>query len=57
MHPDIDTATLETCPLTDTQRGGKNARVYLNGKPIRLTPNNCTTPIECQGYGRGIGGV
>ncbi len=55
MHPgdSIDTATLQLGPLTATQRGGKNASVTLNGKPLRLTLKSCSTPFECQGYGGG----
>ena len=49
----LDTATLQLGPLTATQRGGKNASVTLDGKPIRLELRSCTTPFECQGYGGG----
>ena len=49
----LDAATLQLGPLTATQRGGKNASINLNGKPIRLELRGCTTPFECQGYGVG----
>ena len=56
MHPgsyDLATATLELGPLTANARGGKNASVTINGKPLKYHLENCTTPFECQGYGGG----
>ena len=47
----IDTANLAIGPLTATARGGKNASVSIDGKPVRLTLKGCTTPFECQAYG------
>ena len=50
---DLATATLELGPLTANARGGKNASITLNGKPLKFQLKNCTTPFECQGYGGG----
>ena len=49
---DLATATLELGPLTANARGGKNASVTINGKPMKFHVKTCTTPWECQGYGR-----
>ena len=50
---DIAKSTLELGPLTANARGGKNASVTLNGKPIKIHLKNCTTPFECAGFGGG----
>ena len=50
---DLATATLELGPLTANARGGKNASITLNGKPLKFQLKNCSTPFECQGYGGG----
>ena len=50
---DLATAQLEVGPLTANARGGKNASITLNGKPLKFQLKNCTTPFECQGYGGG----
>ena len=50
---DLATATLELGPLTANARGGKNASVTINGKPLKFQLKNCSTPFECQGYGGG----
>ena len=51
---DPATAALELGPLTANARGGKNASVAINGKPLRFQLKHCTTPFECQGYGGGL---
>ena len=56
MNPgsyDLATATLELGPLTANARGGKNANITLNGKPLKFQLKNCATPFEGQGYGGG----
>ena len=50
---DLATAALELGPLTANARGGKNISVTINGQPLKFHLENCTTPWECQGYGRG----
>ena len=50
---DIANAKIEVGPLTANARGGKNASVTVNGKPLKFHVKNCTTPFECQGYGGG----
>ena len=33
-------------------RGGKSGSLSVNGKPLRLTLRNCTTPFEVSSYDR-----
>ena len=50
MNPgsyDLTTATLELGPLTANARGGKNASITVNRKPMKFQLKNCTTPFEC----------
>ena len=60
MHPgnnDIATATLELGPLTANARGGKNASVTVNGKPIRLSLKIAPHPLSARGTVEEIAGV
>ena len=50
---DLATATLELGPLTANARGGKNASITINGKPLKFQLKNCSTPWGYQGYGGG----
>ena len=47
-------ATLTPLPSlpSASRRGGKSASLSVNGKPLRLTLRNCTTPFEVSSYDR-----
>ena len=50
---DIAKSTIELGQLVANARGGKNASVTLNGKPLKIHLKNCTTPFDCAGFGGG----
>ena len=53
MHPsDISLDKLQLGDVSQNGRGGKTASLSVNGKPLRLTVRNCTTPFEVSSYDR-----
>ena len=51
MHPsEIELKNLETGDVAANGRGGKSASLSVNGKPLRITIKNCTTPFDCSSY-------
>ena len=43
---------LQLGDVSQNGRGGKSASLSVNGKPLRLTLRNCTTPFEVSSYDR-----
>ena len=53
MHPsEISLDKLQLGTVSQNGRGGKSASLSVNGKPLRLTLRNCTTPFEVSSYDR-----
>ena len=56
MHPsEIELQNLKIGDVVANGRGGKSALFSVNGKPLRITIKNCTTPFECSSYDRTSG--
>ena len=43
---------LQLGDVSQNGRGGKSGSLSVNGKPLRLTLRNCTTPFEVSSYDR-----
>ena len=53
MHPsEISLDKLQLGDVSQNGRGGKTASLSVDGKPLRLTLRNCTTPFEVSSYDR-----
>ena len=53
MHPsEISLDKLQLGDVSQNGRGGKSASLSVNGKPLRLTLRNCTTPFDVSSYDR-----
>ena len=53
MRPsEISLDKLQLGDVSQNGRGGKSASLSVNGKPLRLTLRNCTTPFEVSSYDR-----
>ena len=53
MRPsEISLDKLQLGEVSQNGRGGKSASISVNGKPLRLTLRNCTTPFEVSSYDR-----
>ena len=53
MRPsEIPLDKLQIGDVTQNGRGGKSAGLSVNGKPLRITLRNCTTPFEVSSYDR-----
>ena len=53
MHPSEN--SLDKLQIGDVilnARGGKTASLSVNGKPLRMTLRNCTTPFEVSSFDR-----
>ena len=51
MHPsEIELQNLKIGDVVANGRGGKSALFSVNGKPLRITIKNCTTPFDCSSY-------
>ena len=51
MHPsEIAFQNLKIGDVVANGRGGKSALFSVNGKPLRITIKNCTTPFDCSSY-------
>ena len=53
MRPsEISLDKLQLGDVSQNGRGGKSGSLSVNGKPLRLTLRNCTTPFEVSSYDR-----
>ena len=53
MHrSEVSSNKLQLGDVSQNGRGGKTASLSVNGKPLRLTLRNCTTPFEVSSYDR-----
>ena len=53
MRPsEIPLDKLQLSEVSQNGRGGKSASLSVNGKPLKLTLRNCTTPFEVSSYDR-----
>ena len=53
MHPsDISLDKLQLGDVSQNGRGGESGSLSVNGKALRLTLRNCTTPFEISSYDR-----
>ena len=52
MLSEIQLQNLKIGDVVANGRGGKSALFSVNGKPLRITIKNCTTPFECSSYDR-----
>ena len=53
MRPsEISLDKLQLGDISQNGRGGKSGSLSVNGKPLRLTLRNCTTPFEVSSYDR-----
>ena len=53
MRPsELSSGKLLLGDVSQNGRGGKTASLSVNGKPLRLTLRNCTTPFEVSSYDR-----
>ena len=53
MRPsEISLDKLQLGDVSQNGRGGKTAGLSMNGKPLRLTLRNCTTPFKVSSYDR-----
>ena len=53
MRPsEISLENFQIGDVTQNGRGGKSASLSVNGKPLRITLRNCTTPFEVSNYDR-----
>ena len=51
MHPSqIELQNLKIGDVVANGRGGKSALFSVNGKSLRITIKNCTTPFDCSSY-------
>ena len=51
MHPsEISLDKLQIGDVSLNARGGKTASLSVNGKPLRMTLKNCTTPFEVSSF-------
>ena len=49
---EISLDKLQIGAVSQNGRGGKTASLSVNGKPLRLTLRNCTTPFEVSSFDR-----
>ena len=53
MRPsEISLDKLQLGDVSQNGRGGKSGSLSVNGKPLRLTLRNCTTPFDVSSYDR-----
>ena len=53
MRPsEISLDKMQVGDVSQNGRGGKTASLSVNGKSLRLTLRNCTTPFEVSSYDR-----
>ena len=53
MRPsEISLDKVQLGDVSQNGRGGKSGSLSVNGKPLRLTLRNCTTPFEVSSYDR-----